>query len=67
MATRGLIKVELKADNELSISVPVYFKSVKKWKYVLRKKKRKTKQNDQNKTVKKKFPMAGAEPRTFDV
>ena len=30
MATRGLIKVELKADNELSISVPVYFKSVKK-------------------------------------
>lgn len=41
MATRGLIKVELKADNELSISVPVYFKSVKKWKYVLRKKKEK--------------------------
>ena len=43
MATRGLIIVAMKADNELSISLLVYFKSVKKWKYVLRKKK--TKQN----------------------
>ena len=58
MATRGLIIVEMKADNELSISLLVYFKSVKKWK---------TKQNDQNKTVKKMFPVAGVEPRTFDV
>ena len=39
MATRGLIIVAMKADNELSISLLVYFKSVKKWKYVLRKKK----------------------------
>ena len=36
----------MKADNELAISLPVYFKSVKKWKYVLRKK--------QNKKTKKK-------------
>ena len=30
MATRALIIVEMKADYEVSISVPVYFKSVKK-------------------------------------
>ena len=41
MFTHGLIIVAMKADNELSISVLLYFKSVKKWKYVLRK----TKQN----------------------
>ena len=41
MATHGLIIVAMKADNELSISVLLYFKSVKKWKFVLRK----TKQN----------------------
>ena len=29
----------MKADNEPAISLPVYFKSVKKWKYVLRKNK----------------------------
>jgi len=30
-------------------------------------KKKKTKQNDENKTVKKMFPMAGVEPLTFNV
>ena len=57
MATHGLIIVETKADNELALSLTVYFKSVKKWKYVLRKKK----------AVKKKFPMAGVGPWTFDM
>ena len=33
--------LEMKADNEPAISLPVYFKSVKKWKYVLRKNKKK--------------------------
>ena len=34
----------MKQDKEPAISLPVYFKSVKKWKYVLRKnKKKKTK------------------------
>ena len=37
----------MKADNEPAISLPVYFKSVKKWKYVLRKKQK-------NKRTKKK-------------
>ena len=46
IATRGLIIVEMKADDELAISLPVHFKSVKKRKYVLRKKK-------QNKTEKR--------------
>ena len=72
MATHGLIIVAMKADNELSISVLLYFKSVKKWKYVLRK----TKQNNtppppppkkKKKTSKKMFPMAWVEPLTFDV
>ena len=45
MFTHGLIIVAMKADNELSISVLLYFKSVKKWKYVLRK----TKQNKMTK------------------
>ena len=48
IATRGLIIVEMKADDELAISLPVHFKSVKKRKYVLRKKKTK-----QNKTEKR--------------
>lgn len=49
MATRGLIIVEMKTDNELSINISVrgYFKSVK--------------------TVRKMFPVAGVEPRTFNV
>ena len=64
IATHGLIIVAMKADNELSISVLLYFKSVKKWKYVLRK----TKQNDPpQKNSKKMFPMAWVEPLTFDV
>ena len=33
MATHGLIIVAMKADNELSISVLLYFKSVKKLKF----------------------------------
>ena len=41
--------LEIKADNEPAISLPVYFKSVKKWKYVLRKKKNNKKQKDQKK------------------
>ena len=58
MFTRGLIIVAMKADNELSISVLLYFKSVKRWK-----------QNDppQKKNSKKMFPMAWVEPLTFDV
>ena len=44
MFTHGLIIIAMKADNELSISVLLYFKSVKKSKYFLRKKK-------QNKTT----------------
>ena len=38
--------LERKADNEPAISLPVYFKFVKKWKYVLRKKTQ-NKQKDQ--------------------
>ena len=57
IATRGLIIVEVKADDELAISLPVHFKSVKKRKYVLRKKQNKTKQ-------KKEVPSVGVEPRT---
>ena len=43
MRTRGLIILGIKVDNELAISLAVYFESVKKWKYVLRKKQNKTK------------------------
>ena len=43
--------LEIKADNEPGISLPVYFKFVKKWKYILRKK-HKTKQKDQKKEKK---------------
>ena len=32
--------LEMKADNKPAISLPAYFKSVKKWKYVLRKNKK---------------------------
>ena len=41
MATHGLIIIKMKADVELAITLPVYFKSVKKWRYVLRKNKTK--------------------------
>ena len=71
MATHGLIIVAMKADNELSISVLLYFKSVKKWKFVLRKtKQNKTKWSPppkKKKNSKKMFPMAWVEPLTFDV
>ena len=50
MATHGLIIVAMKADNELSISVLLYFKSVKKLKFFLRK----TKQNKPTPPPKKK-------------
>ena len=63
MATHGLIIIKMKADVELAISLPVYFKSVKKWTYVIRKKKTKQKW----KKRKKKFSTAGVEPWTFDV
>ena len=69
MFTHGLIIIAMKADNELSISVLLYFKSVKKWKFVLRK----TKQNKmipppkKKKNSKKMFPMTWVEPLTFDV
>ena len=48
-----------------AISLPVYFKSVKKWKYVLR-------ENNNKKTKgpkqrEKKFPTARVEPRASDV
>ena len=50
----------MKVDNKLAISLPVYLKSVRKWKYVLKKKMTK-------KTVKGKFPMAGVESRSDGV
>ena len=43
--------LEMTADNELAISLPVYFKSVKKWKYVLRKRQNKTKLPKQEKRL----------------
>ena len=55
----------MNADNEPAISVAVYFKSVKKWKYVLRENnKKKTKGPKQ---MEKKFPTARVEPRASDV
>ena len=63
MATHGLIIIKMKADVELAISLPVYFKSVKKWTNVIRKKK----QNKSKKKRTKKFSTAGVEPWTFDV
>ena len=56
----------MKADNELAISLLVYFKSVKKMKICVKKK---NKKNDpKKKTVKKSFLWpAGVEPWTFNV
>ena len=51
----------MKADNESAISLPVYFKSVKKWTYILRKKKN---QKDKKKKE-KKLPTARVEPRNL--
>ena len=61
--TCGLIILEMKAENEPSISLPVCFKSVKK------KKQNKTKQRRTNRPNKRKnkSPSAGVEPRTFKV
>ena len=67
MATHGLIIVARKADNELSISVLLYFKSVKKWKYVLRKTKQNETKRPPQKNSKKMFPMGWVKPLTFDV
>jgi len=53
----------MKQDNEPAISLPVYFKSVKKCKYVLQKKKKK--QKGQKK--KKEFPTARAKTRTSNM
>ena len=47
----NLIIVEMKSDNELANSIPVYFKSVKTGKFVLEK----TKQTDQKKTDYKSY------------
>ena len=44
----------IKADNKPAISLPVYFKFVKKWKYVLRKKNNDNNNNNNNRTKKKK-------------
>ena len=49
----------MKADNEPAISLPVYFKSVKKLKYVLLKNKKNTK--GPKKKKQKKFPSARIE------
>ena len=54
--------LEMKADNEPAISLPVYFKSAKKWKYVLRK----NKKIIGPKKKEKKFPTARVEPRSSD-
>ena len=51
------------SDNESAISLPVYFKSVKKWTYILQKKKQKLK--GQKKKGKKKLPTARVEPRNI--
>ena len=68
--------LEIKADNEPSVSLPVYFKFVQKWKYVLRKKQNKTKappqknkqtKKQKEKDKKRKFPPARVEPGTIDV
>ena len=64
MAAFGLINLEMKADNELAISLlTVYFKSVKKMKICVKKKitKKMTK-----KSSKKKFLMAVGS-RTLDL
>ena len=50
-----------------AISLPVYFKSVKKWKYVLRKNKNKKQKDQKRRKEKKKFPTARVKPRTSDV
>ena len=41
----------MKQDKEPAISLPVYFKSVQKWKYVLRKNKKKKQKGQKKKKV----------------
>ena len=57
----------MKADNELTISLLIYFKSVKKMKVCVKKKK--NKKNDLNKKNSKKSFLwpAGVEPWTLNV
>ena len=63
MATCGLIIIKMKADMELAIiSLPVYFKSVKKWRYVLRKKQKQNKM-----TKKKEEKVSHSRSRTLDL
>ena len=64
MAAFGLINLEMKADNELAISLlTVYFKSVKKMKICVKKK---TTKKMTKKSSKKKFLMAVGS-RTLDL
>ena len=60
MATHGLIIIKMKADVELAISLPVYFKSVKKWTYVIRKK-------NKTKVKKKEKKVFHSRSRTLDL
>ena len=73
LLTCGLIILEMKADNELAISLPAYFESVKIWKYLLKKtKQNKTKNKNKPKTKRpknknKRTPPTGVEPQTINV
>ena len=49
----------MKQDKEPAISLPVYFKSVKKWKYVLRKNKNKTKGPKKEKNLRQRESKPG--------
>ena len=53
----------MKTDNESAISIPVYFKSLKKWTYILRQKK---KTNKREKKKEKNFLQRESNPGTFD-
>ena len=53
----------MKADNESAISIPVYFKPVKKRTYISRKKQKKTKRTKKKKE--KKLPTARVEARNL--
>ena len=54
----------MKADNAPAISIPVYFKSVKKWQYVLQKNK---KQKTKNKRAKKRKKVSNSKSRNPDL
>ena len=61
-----ILEMKAEADNEPAISLRVHFKSGKKWKYFLRKKK--TKQTKGPKKIfYKKFLTTRVEPRTSNV